>query len=145
MLGSEFEGFADKVGPAFDKIIQTYLDQKFGETRAASSQEAWTANVDKFMEEYVLTPDIETVMSEMMADSPPNVQRPGFNAQRYLTRIYNNATEELGLQPRRKTSKKSESRDEVPDFRVEIAPKTISVEAAVDAALKGIRFKKSGE
>lgn len=145
-LGKDYEQFADKVGPAFDEIIEEYMGKKLGDIESRNSKVSWEGHVDKFTESHTMTPEIERTMRELMDDSPPNVKREGFNAQKYLTRMYNNAITELDITPPKRVNdkkrKSDDDGDDVPEIVFRDKPKgTISVKDAVAAAMKGIRFK----
>lgn len=146
-LGKDYEQFADKVGPAFDEIIESYLDQKFGDMESTNSKSSWESHVDKFQETHTLTKEIEDTMRELMADSPPATKRDGFNAQKYLTRMYNMAISELDIEPPKSKGKgsskqsKSEDGDDLPEIVFRDRPKNATIQDAVEAAMKGIRFK----
>lgn len=147
-LGKDYEKFADAIGPAFDDIIEERLAELTTRNTQQRETDRWTAEVDKFMGSYELTEEIESAMKDLMADSPPAVNREGFNAQRYLTRMYNQACAELDIEPKKAKGKGKRSRAEdiddaeLPDIREVEAPKSVSISDAVDAALKGIRFKR---
>lgn len=143
-LGDKYTEFADKTGPAFDRAIEAMLNQRFGEQEAQTGLEKWEGAVDKFMSTATLTKEIEATMNELMADSPPNTNRKGFNAQKYLMRQYNNAVAELGIEaPKAPNSRASKGDDDgIPEFVIRDAPKNASIDDAIDAALKGIRFRQ---
>ncbi len=147
-LGKDFEKFSDSVGPVMDQAIKEYLDEHSSKFESASTGRTWESNVDKFMEEHTLTTEVEDVMKELISDSPPNLKKQGFDAQKYLARMYKNAIEELGIEePKSKKSGKSKSShsedDETPDFVVRPMPKNVSLDDAVEAAAKGIRFSRT--
>lgn len=148
-LGKDYEKFADSVGPAFDEIIEDMLNERLGARDQQNTAKTWSDAVDKFNDSYELTPDIEEAMQEIMAEAPPNFKSDKFNPQRYLTRIYKNAVEELGaaIKPKKGTSRSTRSStrgndDELPEIIVRDAPKNVSIDDAVEAAMKGIRFRR---
>lgn len=149
-LGKDYEKFADLVGPAFDEIIEERLADLRKEYSTASATDKWSAQVDKFTENHELTPEIEDQMKELMADAPPNVNGKNFDAQKYLTRMYKLALDELEIEapePKaKKTSKHKPGKDDLIDDLNDVkeidAPKNATIDDAVNAALKGIRFKR---
>lgn len=145
-LGADYTKFSDSIGPALDDLIAEVLDERFGAAEAATTKTNWDKAVDAFNDDYVLTEEIETTMKELMEDSPPNFNRKGFKADRYLGRIYKSACEELGVEAKtNRPAARSRSRsndDELPDFVVRDAPKNVSIDDAVEAAMKGIKFNR---
>jgi hypothetical protein len=143
-LGKDYEKFSDAVGPAFDEILEEILNERFMERDSNNQTKSWSDNVDTFISNHEFTPEIETAMKEYIDDSPPNVGRKGFDAQRYLNRVYKAACEELEVEPKEKGSKKKrgDSTEDLPDFVIRDAPKNATLDDAVEAAIKGIRFKK---
>ena len=158
-LGKDYDKFAEAVGPAFDEIITDMVKESLGERDSRNSQDNWSKAVDSFAEQYELTPGIEEVMKDLMEEAPPNFARKNFDAERYLTRMYKNALEELDEQPKTKERKVSniknfgrraqaasrgERGDEVPEIRDVDPPKHASIDDAIEAAMKGIRFRRRG-
>ena len=144
-LGKDYEKFSDAVGPALDEAIQSIINERFQQATVTNTQSGWEKSVDKFNGEYTLTPEIEEAMRELIEDAPPNLSRKGFDAQKYLDRMYNAAVDELGIEkPRRKsgTRGKEERDDEFPEFVVRPRPERVTVNDAVEAAMQGIRFRK---
>jgi hypothetical protein len=142
-LGKDYDTFSDKVGPVFDKIIQHFMAEHSGKASQETAQSAWEKSVDDFIGEYHVTPKIERVMQELIADAPPNIGRKGFNHSRYLTRIYKAAVEELGETPTPPRSKQNSRKDDsIADFVVRDAPKELTLDDAIEAAMKGIRFRR---
>lgn len=144
-LGKDYEKFADAVGPAFDDIIKEYLDTRFGEVRQQQQATTWGDSVDTFIGQHELTPEIETQMQELIELQPPNFNSKKFNAQKYLTKIYKDSLEELDIEaPEPKARKgrgRSQTDDILPDFVIRDKPKGATIDDAVEAALKGIRFR----
>lgn len=141
-LGKEFEGFSDKVGPVFDEAMQEYMEEHFGKTEAKFTETKWEGEVDKFRDSHELTRKIENKMKELMDEAPPNFKSGSFDAQKYLNRIYKNALEDSGEEAPKKSSKRSKDNENDNNGIVERQrPKTVSVDDAIDAAMKGIRFK----
>lgn len=138
-LGKDYDTFSDKVGPLLDDAITEYLEEHGGKVESRRSGDKWENEVEKFTETHELTTKIEDAMKDIMKHSPPNFKSEGFSAQKYLSRMYKLALEELGEKPPK--DKKSESRNDFPDFEVRNAPKVITLDDAIDAAMKGIRFK----
>lgn len=138
-LGKDYDKFSDSIGPALDELIQEALEERFGEAEANNTKNSWDKEVDKFNDNYTLTPEIEETMQELMQDSPPNFKAPKFNAQRYLGRMYRAAVEELGIE--NPTKPKRTTKEDVPDFVVRERPKNASLDDAIEAAMRGIRFK----
>lgn len=153
-LGKEYSQFADSVGPAFDEILDEMLAEKLGADKGERAQEKWEAAVDKFNSEYETTSEIEEAMKELIEEAPPNFSRKGFDPARYLARMYKAACEDLDEQPKIKTNRRGKGEtargrnsgaaesDGAPDIVIRDAPKGVTLEDAVEAAMKGIRFKR---
>lgn len=141
-LGADYEKFADIVGPLLDSTIEEMFAEKLGEVENKGRSTSWASSVDNFADSHELTPDIERKMRELMEDAPPNIRGATFKADKYLSRMYNSAVDELGIEkPRTKSRRRNEDEDDAPEFVVREKPKNIGISDAVEAALKGIRFK----
>ena len=149
-LGKDYEKFSDTVGPALDDIIQEMITEATGSLRGETTQDKWETSVDSFIKGHETTKEIENTMMELIQEAPPNFGRKGFDAEKYLARIYKNACEELGEEPKTKEAKGKRTRgrqadieDEFPDVIERDAPKNATVDDAINAAMKGIRFKRA--
>lgn len=140
-LGKDYDKFSDIMGPALEEALETMLNEKFGEQESRSTANSWETGVNKFMESHTLTTEIEDKMKELMEEAPPNPKSKTFNQQRYLSRMYNAAIEDLEIEtPPVRASRVNKS--DVPDFTMRPAPKNLSLDAAIEAATKGVRFKR---
>lgn len=147
-LGKDYEKFSDLVGPALDEAIQDYLKEEIGKASRSSAEDRWSNTIDKFTETHEMTEDIEDKMKELMEEAPPNVGRKGFDGAKYLERMWKSALDELGIEaPKPKKSGKlrsssaEEDDDSLPGVVVRKAPKGLTLDDAIEAAMKGIRLK----
>lgn len=143
-FGKDYEKFADTLGPALDELLEERLEELRGGMEAEGSQAKWESSVDKFINKYQVTPELEEAMQELIEESPPNTRGARFNADRYLTRIYKNACEQLEVEPIEVPVKSSSrSKDEgFPDIKEIPAPKGMTLDDAVELAMKGIRVRR---
>lgn len=149
-LGKDFDQFSDTVGPALEEIFEEMLAERDSSSSRESAKDKWDGAVDTFNSQYVTTPEIEDLMKEMIEDSPPNMGRKNFDPQRYLARIYKAACQEADQEPKEKqaSNKKGSSprgRNSDGDdsgIVVRDAPKNLTIDDAVEAAMKGIRFRR---
>jgi hypothetical protein len=146
-LGKDYEKFADTVGPAFDEILAEAIGELKNSHNVDRETEKWGNQVDKFMDSHTLTEDIENKMRELMEEAPPNNTKKGFDAQRYLSRMYKNACEELDIEvPKARRSRSNDNDDtddgNPPRFVIRERPKGATIDDAVEAAMQGIRFKR---
>lgn len=144
-LGKDYEKFADTVGPAFDELIAEAVNELRSHSTAERETDRWASQVDKFMESHELTEEIEDKMKELMEDSPPNTGRRGFDSQKYLTRMYKNACEELDIEvpkPKGKSRREDSDDNDTPRFVLRDRPKGATLDDAVEAAMRGIKFKR---
>ena len=81
-------------------------------------------------------------MKELIDEDPPSIGAKNFNAQRYLNRMFKDACEELGVEPEssKKESKKKE--ESTPDFVEKVMKGKVTLDDAIDLAMKGILIKK---
>lgn len=141
-LGKDFEGFSDKVGPLLDEAIKEYMEEHFGKASAKSSEAKWEGEIEKFQESHELTRKVEKKMQELMEDAPPNIKKDGFKAQTYLNRMYKSALEELGEEaPAPKKKSKDNDDDNESGIIERKRPAGLTTEQAVEAAMRGIRYK----
>ena len=141
-LGKDYEKFSDTIGPLLDDAIREYLDEHFEKTSSASRANSWEEAVDKFTENHEMNKKIENKMTELMEEAPPNTGKKGFNAQKYLERMWKNALEELDMEVPQKSKRRGGDDDEIiREFTVRPAPTNRTVDDAIDAAMKGIRWK----
>lgn len=146
-LGKDYSKFAEEVGPVFDEAVKEYLDEHTSKAEGGSRQEKWDTAVDSFMEDHETNEEIQDKMRELIEESPFNWGRKGADPKKYLARMYNQAVSELEEEskpkPRRGSrSRKTDDQDELPDIVYRDAPKGVSLDDAIDAALKGIRFRR---
>lgn len=148
-LGKDYEKFADAIGPAFDEIIEDALKDikgRLDQPAPVITQREWNKEVETFMENYDLDSDLETAMMEAINDTPPKIHSENFDPKKYLRRRYMEACEELGVEPKNKTkqNKRGSSRrdndDEFPDVQDREAPKGVTLDDAIEAAMRGIRY-----
>lgn len=145
-LGKDYEQFSELVGDVLDEAVKEYVDEIKESGSRESRANSWNSQVEKFLEDHVLTEDIEDKMKELMDEAPPNTKSSNFDPQRYLRRMYKNALEDLEIEepepPKKKsgTSRKSRN-DDAPDFVERKVNRPPTVDEAIDAALKGIRLK----
>lgn len=142
-LGKDYDTFSDKVGPVFDEAIEEYMQEHFGKTEAKFTESKWETEVEKFTDSHELTRKIENKMKDLMDEAPPNFKSGNFNAQKYLARTYKNALEDLGedAPTSSKKVKKSKDEDSTDGITERPRPKSVSLDDAIDAAMKGIRYK----
>lgn len=144
-LGKDYDKFSDIMGPALEEALETMLTERFSEQESRSNTSSWENGVNKFMETHTLTSEIEDKMKELMEEAPPNPKSKTFNQQRYLARMYNSAVEDLDIEAppvRQSRDRKGSDRDDIPDYVVRPAPKNLDLDSAIEAATKGIRFKR---
>lgn len=145
-LGKDYDKFSDIMGPALEEALETMLAEKFGEQEQRSSVTSWEGGVNKFMESHTLTAEIETKMQELMEEAPPNPKSKTFNQQRYLSRMYEAAINDLDIEApapvRSARNNGRNDRDDAPEFVVRPSPKNVDLDAAVEAATKNIRFRR---
>lgn len=138
-LGKDYEKFSDTIGPILDEAIQDYLKEHITKVDSKTNESKWSDAVDTFMEGREIPKKVENKMQELMEEAPPNFSGKTFNAKRYLERMYKNALEDLDMEA---PDKNKEEEIKLPgNFRVVKRPEKVSTDDAIEAAMKGIRFK----
>lgn len=150
-LGKDFEKFSDTVGPLMDEAIEQYLEEHKTTVERSSGEASWDAAVEQFTESVTLTPDIETMMTNLIKRNGGRPNLKGKEAVEWMHDMYELAVHKLGIEPpdseapSRNRSSKSERRsrrDEVPEYREVDRPKgPLTIDQIVDAAMRGQRFR----
>lgn len=141
-LGKDFEKFSEMVGPALDEAIDEIIEERFGNVEANSTSDKWEESVDKFLENHETTSKVEKKMLEIIERNPPNLSRKGFKASEYLEDMWELAHRKLGISvPAEKEERRRGLRD-IPDITEKTVDKNISIDDAIDLAMKGIRIRR---
>jgi hypothetical protein len=145
-LGKDFEIFADKFGPVMDDILEEMFEEHKTSFETAAGTTGWEGEVERFTEDVELTEEIETEMQRLIkrnGGAPKGLK--GKAAQEYLKDMFDLASHKLGVEtpePKERGRRPRRGIDEIPEFREEKRPKGVmTTEQAVDAAMRGIRFR----
>lgn len=149
-LGKDYEKFSELVGPALDEAIGDLIAEHRGSVTEELSQQQWSAGVDRFLESHDFPEGVEGKMKELIDEAPPNTKSKSFDQQKYLSRMYKNACEELEISvPRAKSKRSNDDEGEEgmpPKVRVieRPSPKSGSdrLDQIVEDAMNGRMYKR---
>lgn len=147
-LGKDGTQFADTIGSLLDEAVQEYLEEHSTKIGEASHATGWEGEIETFVETHELTDEIDTEMRRLITRNggvPRGLK--GKAAQEFLDDMFELAVHKLGdgeEKPRKgvqSTRNRRSEVDDLPEFREVARPKTVSVDDAVEAAMRGIKFK----